>query len=91
MKFYFKLQELISDRIIEKLYTLGIIIIWITCIIFYLTNYYITGRIATLIYAIAALIIGIIIWRLSCELYLVIFKINNSLLEILKELRRIEK
>lgn len=76
-----KFKDVITFRILISLYAIQIIF-WVGTAIIVLASLYLIGELNQGGRGLILLIVGPIIWRLYCEIFIVIFRINDSLLSI---------
>jgi len=91
---YFSFQYMVSGGLIKILYVLGILFITIAGIVVIVkgtTMYVGRGANETMLYGAAVVILGNLIWRIFCEIWIIIFSLHETTVSILDELKRIEK
>jgi len=76
---FFSFQFMISAKLIQSFYIIGAITVSIVCWILFMKNQLAVG--------ILSIIVGNLFWRLTCEIAIIIFRMNEQLSLIHQELK----
>ncbi|HEY8911066.1 MAG TPA: DUF4282 domain-containing protein [Desulfosporosinus sp.] len=77
---FFSFRCMISSKLIQSFYIIGVITITIACWILFMKSQLFIGGLS--------IIVGNVVWRLACEMATLIFRMNEQLGLIQQELNR---
>ena len=89
---FFEFKLLITRDFIKNIYSLGVVALVVGCLIWLLVAIKAEGDVGviTILMPIIVLIVGNILFRLSCEAFIVFFAIHDELKELNSKMARLE-
>jgi len=85
---YFSFKKMISSTLIKIIYVIGAVLITIFGIVAMFGVLPYSSGIVNVLWGLVILVLGNLIWRVTCEIWIVIFGIHDRLVSIESEIKK---